>query len=85
MNNKETLQTYNERLETNNISLTDILETINTLPDCDTSTNESKKLFLIKDGIEQIDVTGGHQYKPLSSDSPGQYAEIQREDCSSGG
>lgn len=32
MNNKETLQTYNTRLNTNNTELADILETINNLP-----------------------------------------------------
>ena len=33
MSNKETLQEYNERLDTNNTTLDDILETINNLPD----------------------------------------------------
>ena len=44
MNNKEILQTYNERLETNNTSLTDILETVKSLSDATTIPKDMPEL-----------------------------------------
>ena len=56
MSNKETLQEYNERLDTNNITLDSILETINNLPEAGSS-GDSTNLFIqeaepsVKSGI----------------------------------
>ena len=43
MNNKETLQEYNEKLEENNVSLANVLTTINNLPE--TSGNGSSNIY----------------------------------------
>ena len=66
MSNKETLQEYNERLGTNNITLDSILETINKLPEAgEGGTPEIKPRYihLIKDGVEQVGNTGGIQIR----------------------
>ena len=47
MNNKETIQEYNERLEENNTSLDDILTTINNLPEGGTGGGSSRSIITV--------------------------------------
>lgn len=49
MNNKETLKAYNNRLNDNTISLNDILETINTLPEKEEITLQDKEVIPTKE------------------------------------
>lgn len=49
MNNKETLQNYNNRLNTNNITLDNILETINTLPEAKEIVLQDKEITPTKE------------------------------------
>ena len=73
--NKETLQLYNNRLEKNNVSLQDVLDEVNALSDA-----PIEKLYLIRNGIEQTDVTGGHKFIEITSDTNNSnYAEVQKD------
>lgn len=62
MSNKETLQNHNTKLNTNNNKLSGILEAINNLPEAGGSI-QPRYLYLVKDGIEQTDVTGGSTFE----------------------
>jgi hypothetical protein len=76
MNNKETLQSYNNKLIQNNNNLQTVIDMINNLPEAGEGGGTlNVKTYLIKDGIEQVDVTGGHQL----TEGSGTYAEIQGE------
>ena len=54
MSNKETLQSYNTRLNTNNISLDSILESINKLPENKEPLLQDKKVTITSNGIKNI-------------------------------
>lgn len=71
MSNKETLQEYNERLGTNNITLDSILETINKLPEAGSGEGAigQKCIYLIKDGVVQVENTGEYSYKMTNGDA----------------
>lgn len=54
MSNKETLQSYNTRLNTNNISLDSILESINKLPERTEVLLQDKEVTITNNGIQNI-------------------------------
>lgn len=63
MNNKETLQSYNNKLIQNNEDLQTVIDMINNLPEAgEGGTPEIKPRYihLIKDGVEQVATTGGY-------------------------
>lgn len=53
--NKETLQNYNERLNTNNTSLENVLETINNLPEITETILQDKEVNIDKNGTTIVE------------------------------
>ena len=60
MNNKETLQNYNNRLNENNITLDSILETINTLPEVKEIVLQDKAIEITENGTQTITADEGY-------------------------
>lgn len=52
--NKEKLQSYNNRLNTNNLSLETVLETINTLPELKDPTLQDKYIEITENGTQSV-------------------------------
>lgn len=65
MNNKETLQNYNNRLNANNITLDSILETINALPEAKEIVLQDKVIEITENGT--ITIMSDEGYNGLSS------------------
>lgn len=60
MSNKETLQNYNARLKTNNISLESILESVNKLPDVKEPALQDKEITITENGSQTIVADEGY-------------------------
>ena len=60
MNNKETLQSYNSRLNTNNITLDNIMETIDTLPEAKEVVLQDKSVEITENGTTTITADSGY-------------------------
>lgn len=60
MNNKETLKSYNNRLNTNNITLDNIIETIDTLPEAKEVVLQDKTIEITENGTQTIKADSGY-------------------------
>lgn len=60
MNNKETLKSYNNRLNTNNITLDNIIETIDTLPEAKEVVLQDKTIEITENGTQTIQADEGY-------------------------
>lgn len=60
MNNKETLKSYNNRLNTNNIILDNIIETIDTLPEAREMVLQDKTIEITENGTQTIKADEGY-------------------------
>ena len=58
--NKETIQSYNERLTTNNTSLNDILSTVSELPEIVETKLQDKSITITKNGTQNITYDEGY-------------------------
>ena len=91
MSNKETLQNNNNRLNANNLSLENVLETINNLPEVKEFTLQDKEITITEngsqtivadegyDGLSKVDVTVNVESSGGGEITPLAYADIYNE------
>lgn len=63
MSNEETLQEYNERLEENNVSLANVLTTINNLPEAGSGTSSSSDIYSTEERVIGVWIDGRPLYR----------------------